>query len=85
MATWEKIERTVNSEGTTITYRLKGTNMIVQSRLRHIPHAGGRAGTWDSTSYYVLNNGVEVDPQFWRLQDAKECAERLMAYDTGRA
>ena len=77
---WEKIDRTVNSEGTTITYAIKGNGrrVLVQSRLRHIPHTGGRSGTWDSTSYYVLNNGVEVNHQFWRLQEAKEYAEKLL-------
>ena len=70
---WEKIDRTVNREGTTITYRLKGTEILVQSRKRHIPHANG-IGTWDHTSYWVLSDGVELKEKM-RLMDAKEWAE----------
>ena len=70
---WEKIDRTVNREGTTITYRLKGTEILVQSRKRHIPHANG-GGTWDHTSYFVLDHGEEIAEK-WRLEDAKKYAE----------
>ena len=70
---WEKIDRTVNREGTTITYRLKGAEILVQSRKRHIPHANG-IGTWDHTSYWVLSDGVELKEKM-RLMDAKEWAE----------
>ena len=87
MATWKKIDRTENSEGTTITYKLKGMYLLVQSRKRHIPHAVGKLGyngrsTWDHTSYFVLDNGVEVK-ECWRLQDAKEYAEKLAAERQG--
>lgn len=74
---WDKIGRNVNAEGTTTTYQLRGTQMIVQSRKRHIPRAN-RGGTWDHTSFFVLDNGVEVAEK-WRLQDAKEYAERRAA------
>ena len=70
---WEKIDRTVNREGTTITYRLKGTEILVQSRKRHIPHANG-SGTWDHTSYFVLDHGEEIAEK-WRLEDVKKYAE----------
>ncbi len=70
---WEKIDRTVNREGTTITYRLKGAEILVQSRKRHIPHANG-SGTWDHTSYFVLDHGEEIAEK-WRLEDAKKYAE----------
>ena len=73
MMIWEKIDRTVNREGTTITYRLKGTEILVQSRKRHIPHANG-IGTWDHTSYFVLDHGEEIAEK-WRLEDAKKYAE----------
>ena len=38
---WEKVAVTVGSEGKTITYQAAGTNrqLLIQSRLRHIPHA----------------------------------------------
>ena len=78
MAIWKKIDRSENSEGTTITYAVKGQGkrVLVQSRRRHIPHAN-RGGTWDQTFYYVLKDGEEVK-QTWRLMDAKEYAEELI-------
>lgn len=78
MAKWEKIGRTVSAEGTTVIYQLQGTPMTVESRLRHIPHAASKigGGTWDHTTYFVLDNGTEVK-ELYRLQDAKEYAEKL--------
>ena len=73
---WEKVERTVNSQGTTITYRAAGTNVIVQSRKRNIPHANNM-GTWEYTSYFVLKDGEEIAEKH-RLQDAKKYAEKLL-------
>ena len=74
---WEKVERTVNAEGTTITYRAAGTNLIVQSRKRQIPHSN-RGGTWEHTSYFVLDDGKEVAEK-WRLSEAQKYAEALAA------
>ena len=72
---WEKIDRTVNSEGTTITYRAASSPyLIVQSRKRHVPHANG-VGTWDFTSYFVIRNGNELK-QLYSLKDAKKWAEK---------
>lgn len=74
---WEKIDRNVNDEGTTITYRAKNCRgLIVQSRKRHIPHAN-RVGTWDHTTYFVIYNGKEVIERY-SLKDAKEYAEGLI-------
>ena len=73
--TWEKVGRNVNREGTTITYRLKGTELIVQSRRRAIPHANG-IGTWDHTSYWVMDGGTEIMEK-WRLSEAKALAEAI--------
>lgn len=74
---WEKIAVSVNSEGKNITYQAAGTNrqLLIQSRLRHIPHANG-IGTWDHTTYHVIANGQEA-PKYWQtLKDAKEEAEK---------
>lgn len=71
---WEKIERKVNSEGTTITYLFSGTGITIESRKRHIPHANG-IGTWDHTSYFVLKDGKEIAEK-QSLKDAKEYAEK---------
>lgn len=71
--TWEKIEKTVNSDGTTITYRAPGTTLLIQSRKRHIPHTNG-VGTWDHTTFWVIDHGREVQI-FYTLKEAKEFAE----------
>ena len=76
MIEWKKIDRTVGPIGTTITYKGEGTNLVVQSRKRHIPHANG-IGTWDHTSYFVIHNGKEVAEKH-SLADAKAFAEELI-------
>ena len=73
---WNKTEKTVNAEGTTITYECDELPGIkIESRKRHIPHAGGRAGTWDHTSYFVIKDGKETEK--WSLKDAQKYAEEL--------
>lgn len=74
--TWARIGRTVNQEGTTIIYQLLGTDLFIQSRKRHIPHANG-SGTWDHTTYWVLKGVKEVKEKY-SLSDAKEYAERMV-------
>jgi len=76
---WIKAGKTANAEGTTIEYQLADTAapITIESRKRHIPHANGRAGTWDHTTYHVLYNEVEVQ-QRYSLRDAKAYAERLL-------
>lgn len=75
--TWKKIGKTVNEEGTTIIYEASGTVYTIESRKRHIPHAGGRSGTWDHTTYHILKDGVEVGKQY-SLTDAKYLAETMI-------
>ena len=77
MLKWIKREKTVNSEGTTITYQADSCPwLIIQSRKRHIPHAGGYgSGTWDFTSYHLIANGKEHEKAFRTLKDAKDFAE----------
>lgn len=70
---WEKIGRSVSADGTTITYWLQGTDITVESRKRHIPHANG-IGTWDHTSYFVLDDGVALYEK-QSLAEAKKLAE----------
>lgn len=72
---WEKIGKSVNEEGTTITYQAAGTGLTIESRKRHIPHANG-TGTWDHTSFFVLVDGKEVKEK-WSLKYAKDFAEKL--------
>lgn len=71
---WEKTGREVNAEGTTIIYSGSGTTLTIESRKRHIPHANG-IGTWDHTSYFVLDDGKELAERY-SLKDAKEYAEK---------
>lgn len=72
---WEKVEKNVNREGTTITYEAKGFGLYIQSRKRHIPHANG-VGTWDHTTYWLLAPVIGFEKQFWSMKDAKEFAEQ---------
>ena len=72
---WVKMGRTVSMEGTTITYMGEGTDISIESRKRHIPHANG-TGTWDHTSYFVIRDGQELTEKM-SLSDAKEFAERM--------
>lgn len=81
-AKWTRVAKIENSEGRTVVYRLDrapGPLVLVESRLRHIPHSN-RGGTWDHTSYFVLMDGKEVAEK-WTLKSAKEYAERLIAGD----
>lgn len=73
---WTQIGKTVNADGTTIVYRGKDPLVTIESRKRHIPHAGGRGGTWDHTSYHICLQGVSVAEKY-RLQDAKEYAKKI--------
>lgn len=74
---WIRTSRRVNSDGTTITYENPESIYTIESRKRHIPHAGNRPGTWDHTSYFVLWEGHEVK-ELYSLKDAKEYAEKYM-------
>lgn len=67
---WIRTSRIVNSDGTTITYENPESIYTIESRKRHIPHAGGRPGTWDHTSYFVMRDGDEIVEKY-SLRDAK--------------
>jgi hypothetical protein len=77
MIRWKRAGKTVSKEGTTIIYEGVGTDLIIESRRRHIPHAGGRPGTWDCTTYFVLKGGAEIIEKF-SLTDAKKYAETII-------
>ena len=74
---WVNMGKTINEEGTTITYEAADYPITIESRKRHIPHAGCRSGTWDHTSYFVLYLGEEVVEKN-SLRDAKEYAEKML-------
>lgn len=73
---WIKIGKTVNQEGSTVIYEAAGTDYRIESRKRHIPHAGGRPGTWEYTSYFVLKDGQELAEKN-SMADAKAYAEQM--------
>lgn len=75
MIKWIKTGRTVSAEGTTVIYSGEGTDLTIESRKRHIPHASG-VGTWDHTTYFVLKAGEELKERY-SLADAKEYAETV--------
>lgn len=71
---WQRVGRTESDAGVTITYIAEGSDYIIQSRKRHIPHANG-SGTWDHTTYFVMAAGYDVK-ECYSLADAKEWAEK---------
>ena len=74
MIQWVRVGRTVNEEGRTLTYHGVGTDLTIESRKRHIPHAS-RGGTWDHTTYFVLDDGKELIERC-SMADAKEWAQK---------
>lgn len=72
--TWTRTAKTVGKNGTTLVYEARGTNLTIESRLRHVPHAG-RSGTWDHTTYFVMRAGKDIK-EFPTLAQAKDYAER---------
>ena len=78
MLKWTRTRHVNNSDGTTITYEAEGTDYIIESRKRHIPHAAGssKGGTWDYTSYFVVRDGEDIK-ELHSLKDAKQYAEEL--------
>lgn len=77
---WKKTGKTVTAEGRTITYTGEGTPLTIESRLQHKPNYSG--GTWDYTSFMVLDNGREIKER-WSLSDAKEYAEAYLIAMSG--
>lgn len=75
MITWMRIGKAVSAVGSTIIYAGLNTNLYIESRKRHIPHAN-RIGTWDHTVYVVLKGEKELVTKN-SLRDAKEYAEEV--------
>ena len=81
MIKWKRTGKEVTAEGTTITYSSQDTPLIIESRRRHIPHSG-RAGTWDHTTYCLVDLEKRVAREFYSLADAKEFAEKIQGGET---
>ena len=71
---WIKEAKIETQKGTTIVYRLAGTDLTVESRKTHIPHANNYPGTWDYTTYWIVKNGKDMTSR-GTLKDAKKYAE----------
>ena len=78
MMKWEKIGRTVHSDGSTeIRYVCDDAfPYVVESRKRPIPHSN-RSGSWLCTSYFVMNLDTGDEKEFWRLRDAFDAAAKM--------
>ena len=74
---WKRTGRRVSFKGTDTIYHATGTGYEIESRKRHIPHANGRSGTWDHTTYFVLKDGKELAEKY-SLADAKDYVESLV-------
>lgn len=80
---WVRTSRRIDTDGTTITYECPESICTIESRKRHIPHAGGRPGTWDHTDFYLFKDGMPACKEngcheFATLRAAKAYAEKLM-------
>ncbi len=65
----KRINKVVTEDGSTITYEVPGTTLTIESRKKHIPHANG-IGTWDHTTYFVIDEyGAELAEKY-SLKDA---------------
>lgn len=68
---WKREGSRVHPDGADVYYtNSERPNIRIESRKRNIPHAGGRPGTWQHTSFFVI---VEKTT----LRDAKELAELI--------
>lgn len=72
---WEKTGKLIRQDATIISYENGGPYRI-ESRKVHIPHANGRSGTWDHTSYFVIIGENDLK-EFMTLKDAKQFVERM--------
>ena len=78
---WEKVGWKPDKDGKTIIYGTSkyihtgsGCPLTIESRRRHIPHANGK-GTWDHTTFFVLDKHGNELAEKQTLKAAKEFAE----------
>jgi len=74
---WTKQSKTVSEDGTRIVYDGEGTDLVIISDKRRIPHAG-RDGYWYHTTFILHDVITDWGKEFWTLKDAKECAEQMI-------
>lgn len=67
---WTKGGKLIRQDMTINIYYYGETGYTVESRKKQIPHANGRPGTWEHTTYFVVKDGEDVK-EFWTLKDAQ--------------
>lgn len=67
---WTKGGKLIRQDMTINIYYYGETGYTVESRKKQIPHANGRSGTWEHTTYFVVKDGEDVK-EFWTLKDAQ--------------
>lgn len=67
---WIKGGKLIRHDMTINIYYYGETGYTVESRKKQIPHANGRAGTWEHTTYFVVKDGEDVK-EFYALKDAQ--------------
>lgn len=75
---WIKTGYSVHGDGSSETrYEAAGTDFMIESRKRPIPHANG-IGSWMYTSYFLIFPAYGGEKEFHRLMDAKAAAENII-------
>lgn len=82
MAEWKRTGKMIRHDRTVNIYE-NGGPYTIESRLVHVPHANGRAGTWDYTSYFVVKDGKDVKSCL-TLKHAKAVVEELEEGSDGK-
>ena len=67
---WKRAGKIIRHDETVLFYEYGDTGYAVESRKKQIPHANGRSGTWEHTTFFVTKDGEEVK-EFWSLRDAQ--------------
>lgn len=77
---WIMVRKTWRGDGSR-TIRYECGNVAIESRKIAIPHAGGRGGFWNYTSYWlILPDGTERE--YNTMRDAKAAGEAALEEDT---
>lgn len=74
---WTKGGKLIRQNMTINIYYYGETGYTVESRKKQIPHANGRAGTWEQTTYFVVKDGEDVK-EFWTLKGAQAYVMNVM-------
>ena len=78
---WTKGGKLIRQDMTINIYYYGEAGYTVESRKKSIPHANGRSGKWDHTSYFVVKDGEDVK-ECYRLKDAQDFVMKAWAQKT---